>query len=200
MRSSSGSREAAWLLLSWRVGPLADREGGFADRDGSQPGQGRGRAGVDGSGTPKPQAHTRRHAKASNVLARHDYRPDHPPPITPTTAKHQRLKMKQLPRPRCSSPRLLHHPSEQTTFVSATAEPTPNHTRRASSSQGGAPVKSLGGGIYWGPNFLRGGCLDGSAAAATAKRHFEGGDSERGFARERCAAIEAVGGAVGRIA
>jgi len=80
------------------------------------------------------------------------------------------------------------------------AEPTPKHTRRASSSQGGAPVKSLGGGIYWGPNFLRGGCLDGSAAAATAKRHFKGGDSERGFARERCAAIEAVGGAVGRIA
>jgi hypothetical protein len=46
----------------------------------------------------------------------------------------------------------------------------PQHQRRASSSQGGAPVKSLGGGSYWGPNFLRGGCLDGSAAAATATK------------------------------
>jgi hypothetical protein len=50
------------------------------------------------------------------------------------------------------------------------AEPTLKHTRRASSSQGGAPVKSLGGGSYWGPNFLRGGCLDGSAATATATK------------------------------
>ena len=73
------------------------------------------------------------------------------------------------------------------------AKPTPNDTRRAGGSQGGAPVKSLGGVDVVGsqdfrrPKFLRGGCLDGSAAAATATKERltvagavnEGGTTER---------------------
>jgi len=114
-------REAAWLLLSWRVGPLADREGGYCRprRQPARPGVGEGRGWrVWHSRTTTPHC---RHAAATNVLARHDYHPVHPPTTRRQTADGWRSKASLLsPRPR--SPQLHRCHSIKTTGIDSRSE------------------------------------------------------------------------------
>lgn len=135
-------------------------------------------AGVGGSGTAEPPPHIANTQRPRTMLAEPTSAPStrcdcgHAHEPRRLESEGSLLASISLPSPGSSSLR-----TNNVCF--GEAEPTPKHTRRASSSQGGAPVKSLGDDKHrftsrpHRPNFLRGGCLDGSAAAATAQRHSE---------------------------